>query len=334
MTQLLETGKGEPAGKARKPGRTAGRRPASRRHPLRRAPRLTAPGRARRNGLVGLAYAAPAATIVGLFFVLPLGLVGWMSLNDWPLLGPPAFNAPDNYTEVAGNDLVTDAIWFTLRYTAVVTVLLFAIAFGLALLVQHRRRGVGLFRGAFFLPAAVGWATATLLFFGLLSDQIGPVNDLLETVGLIDEPVSWTAGSPAVAFGSTVTLVIWRWAGFNMIILLTGLQAIPTELYEAARVDGASPVQAFRGITLPLLRPTIALVLCLMVTGSLLGFEQFYILTRGGPDNSTTSVVMIIVREAFVRFDLGAAAAMSVLVLVALVVLNAVQFSAIRKRDR
>jgi ABC-type glycerol-3-phosphate transport system permease component len=94
-------------------------------------------------------------------------------------------------------------------------------------------------------------------------------------------------------FGSTVTLVIWRWAGFNMLILLTGLQSIPTEIYEAARMDGASPVQAFRRITLALMRPTIALVLCLMVTGSLLGFEQFYILTRGGPGNSTTSVVMV-----------------------------------------
>lgn len=282
--------------------------------------------------MVGLAYASPAAVIVGLFFLLPLGLVVWMSLNKWPLLGPPTFNAPDNYTRVADNSLVSDAILFTLKYTAIVTVLLFTFAFGMALLIQNRRRGVGLFRGAFFLPAAVGWATATLLFFGLLSDQIGPLNDLLITLHLIDEPVSWTAGNPDVAFGSTVTLVIWRWAGFNMIILLTGLQAIPIELYEAARVDGASPFQAFRRITLPLMRPTIALVLCLMVTGSVLGFEQFYILTRGGPDNSTTSVVMVIVREAFVRFDLGSAAAMSVLVLIALVVLNALQFAAIRKR--
>ncbi|MFB9680948.1 carbohydrate ABC transporter permease [Streptosporangium vulgare] len=302
------------------------RRPRRPGHPGRRP-------RGRSPGLVGLAYAAPAALVVGLFFLLPLGLVVWMSLNKWPLLAPPAFNAPGNYTRVADNALVADAVVFTLKYTAVVTVLLFAISFGLALLVQNRRRGAGLFRGAFFLPAAVGWATATLLFFGLLSDQIGPLNDILTTVGLIDEPVSWTAGDPSVAFGSTVTLVIWRWAGFNMLILLTGLQAIPTELYEAARVDGATAWQAFRRITLPLMRPTIALVLCLMITGSMLGFEQFYILTRGGPGNSTTSVVMVIVREAFVRFDLGSAAAMSVLILLALVLLNGLQLAFIRKRN-
>ena len=304
-------------------------RPVRQRSPVRSSRR----SRRRRSGLIGLAYAAPAAVIVGLFFLVPLGLVVWMSLHHWPLLGEPTFNAPDDYTEIADNDLVADAILFTLKYTAVVTVLLFTVAFGLALLVQNRRRGAGLFRSAFFLPAAVGWATATLLFFGLLSDQIGPINGALEKLGLIDQPVSWTAGDPKVAFGSTVALVIWRWAGFNMIILLTGLQAIPTELYEAAKVDGAGPFHAFRRITLPLMRPTIALVLCLMVTGSMLGFEQFYILTRGGPGNSTTSIVMVIIREAFVRFDLGAAAAMSVLVLAALVVLNALQFAALRKRS-
>ncbi|MFI9585384.1 carbohydrate ABC transporter permease [Streptomyces sp. NPDC052236] len=297
-------------------------------------PKAVARTRFRRHSarLTGLTYAAPAAVVVGLFFLVPLGLVVWMSLNKWPLLASPTFNAPENYQKIADNSLVVDAVVFTLKYTAIVTVLLFAVSFGLALLIQKGGRGVGLFRGAFFLPAAVGWATATLLFFGLLSDQIGPLNGMLQAIGLIDEPVSWTAGDPNVAFGSTVTLVIWRWAGFNMLILLTGLQSIPTELYEAARVDGASRVQAFRRITLPLMRPTIALVLCLMITGSLLAFEQFYILTRGGPGNSTTSVVMVIVREAFVRFDLGSAAAMSVLVLVALVVLNAVQLVFIRKK--
>ena len=119
-----------------------------------------------------------------------------------------------------------------------------------------------------------------------------------------------------------------------MLILLTGLQAIPGEVYEAARVDGASRWQQFTRITLPLMRPTIALVLILMLTGSLLAFDQFYILTNGGPDNSTTSVVMVIVREAFTRFDLGSAAAVSVLVLATLIVFNVVQLRVLRRGDR
>jgi multiple sugar transport system permease protein len=255
-----------------------------------------------------------------------------MSLHDWPLLGERTVNAPDNFTAAADNDLLRDAVGFTLRYTVVVTVVLFGIALGLALLVQHSRAGVGLFRTAFFLPAAVGFATASLLFLGLLSNEIGPINDTLERLGLIDEPVSWTTESPGLALASIVGLVVWRFAGFNMLILLVGLQSIPVELYEAARVDGAGPWQMFRRITLPLMRSTIALVLILMITGSLLAFDQFFIVTRGGPDNSTTSVVMVIYREAFTRFDLGSAAAISVLALALLVVLNVAQLALVRRR--
>jgi multiple sugar transport system permease protein len=290
--------------------------------------------RARRRALVGLAYASPTAAMVGLFFLVPLALVGWMSLHRWPLLGQPRFNAPDNYAGMADNGLVRQAAVFTVKYTLLMTVLLFAVALGLALLVQHRRRGVGLFRTAFFLPMAVGFASASLLFLGLLSDEIGPVNRILSGLGLIDGYASWTSGSANSALGSAVVLVLWRFAGFNMLILLTGLQAIPAEIYEAARMDGASRWQAFRRITLPLMRPTIALVLTLMTTGSLLAFDQFWILTRGGPDNSTTSLVMVIYREAFIRLDLGSAAGISVALLAVLVVFTVIQLGVLRRRSR
>jgi multiple sugar transport system permease protein len=288
----------------------------------------------RRRALVGALYATPTAVMVGLFFIVPLLLVIWMSLNRWPLLGTPELNEGKNYTAMADNELLRTALWFTLKYTVVITVLLFALAFGLALLVQHRRPGVGLFRTAYFLPAAVGFASASILFAGLLSDEIGPVNDILGSLGIIDGPVSWLSGSPNLALGSAVTLVLWRFAGFNMLILLTGLQAIPTDLYEAARVDGASRWHIFRSITIPLMRPTIALVLTLMITGSLLAFDQFWILTRGGPDNGTTSLVMVIYREAFIRLNLGSGAAISVALLAVLVVFNVVQLGVLRRRWR
>ncbi|MDU0287935.1 sugar ABC transporter permease [Saccharothrix longispora] len=301
------------------------RPPAAPAAPRRRADRARA--------LVGAAYAAPTALVVGLFFLVPLGLVAWMSLHRWPLLGKPRLNAPDNYTGIADDELLRTAAWFTVKYTVITTVLLFAVALGLALLVQHRRPGVGFFRTAFYLPMAVGFASASLLFLGLLSDEIGPVTDLLARLGLVDGYVSWTGGSPDSALASAVLLVLWRFAGFAMLILLTGLQAIPTDVHEAAKVDGATRWQAFRRITLPLMRPTIALVLTMITTGSLLAFDQFWILTRGGPDNSTTSVVMVIYREAFVRLDLGSAAGISVVLLVVLVLFNAVQLGVLRRRS-
>ena len=278
--------------------------------------------RRRRHALTGMLYAAPVAFMAGAFFVVPLGLVAYMSLHRWPLLGVPALNAPANYTGLSGDVLLTDAAWFTAMYTLVITVVLFASALGMALLVQRRRRGVGLLRTAFFLPAAVGFASASLLFLGLLSAEIGPFGGV----------VSVSAG-PGTALGAAVLLVLWRFAGFNMLILLTGLQAILTEVYEAARLDGANRWQTFTAITLPLMKATIALVLTLIVTGSLLAFDQFWILTRGGPDNSTTSLVMVIYRKAFIELDLGSAAAVSVTLLAVLVTVSMVQLAVLRRRS-
>jgi multiple sugar transport system permease protein len=284
----------------------------------------------RSRSLKGIGYTTPATVIVVVFFLVPLVLVFWMSANDWPLLGSPTQNLPDNYSNIGHDQLLRDAITFTLKYTAIVTVVLSGVAMGLALLVQEQRPGVGIMRTAYFLPGAVGFAAASLLFYGFYA-QDGPLDDILKATGIIDEPVAWL-GSPSKALFSTIAMVVWRFAGFNMLILLTGLQAIPTDVYEAARIDGASRWQLFRHITLPLLRPTIALMLVLSITGSLLAFDQFFILTRGGPDGSTVSVVMVIYREAFTKFNLGYAAAISVVLLAALVALNVLQLRVLGRR--
>ncbi|GAA5066030.1 multiple sugar transport system permease protein [Thermocatellispora tengchongensis] len=297
----------------------------------RAAGRSSRPGRWTGRAAQGWLYAAPTALVVGVLFLAPLVLVVWMSLHRWPLLGRPAFNAPENYTKIADNPLFPDAVLFTLKYTAIVTVLLSALALALALLVQERRKGVGFYRTAFFLPGAVGFAAAALLFYGMLNNDFGPIDPMLQALGITDEPVKWI-GTPDAALFSTIALVLWRFAGFNMLILLTGLQAIPVSVYEAARVDGASRWQTFSRITLPLLRPTIALMLILSISGSLLAFDQFFIFTNGGPDNSTVSMVMVIYRDAFFRFDLGGAAALSVVLLAALVALNVFQMRVFRRR--
>jgi multiple sugar transport system permease protein len=253
----------------------------------------------------------------------------WMSLNDWKLLGSPTFNFPDNYDKIPDNELLKDSIVFTLKYTAIVTVVLSAVAMGLALQVQGRRPGTGFLRTVYFLPGAVGFAAASLLFYSFYSNG-GPLDDTLMTLGVINEPAGWLS-TPNKALFSSIVMVIWRFAGFNMLILLTGLQAIPTDVYEAARIDGGTRWQLFRHITLPLLRPTIALMLILSITGSLLAFDQFFILTRGGPDGSTVSIVMVIYREAFTKFNLGLGAAISVLLLAVLVILNVIQLRILKR---
>lgn len=279
----------------------------------------------------GVGYATPAALFVAAFFVLPLLLVGQMSASDWPLpSGSQGFNFPQNYTGMVDDRLFWPAVGFTLRYTGIVVAALMILAMVMALLVQESKPGVGMLRTAYFLPVTLGLASASLLFWGFYSPAIGPINSLLEWLGIIDEPIRWL-GTPRMALFSTVVLIVWKFAGFFMLILLVGLQSISTDVYEAARVDGANRWQTFLRVTLPLLRPSIALCLILSVTGSLLAFDQFFILTTGGPDNSTTTVVMIIYREAFRRFDLGVAAALSVVVLVVLLVINITQFRFLRR---
>ena len=291
----------------------------------------TPPTRRRRNGsrLRGWAYASPTALFVLVLFVIPLVLVFRMSASRWPLLtGDQGINFPDNYTNAVQNRFFVDSVLFTLKYTILATILLIALGLGLALLVQESTRWKGFLRTSFLVPSALGLASASLLFYVLYSPLAGPLAPFMERMG-------WSfLGTPNAALASTLFLIVWRYAGFYMLLMLVGLQAIPSDIYEAARMDGASRWNTFSRITIPLLKPTLALTTILCVTGSLLAFEQFYILTKGGPDNSTITVVQLIYSVAFQgQNDLGVAAALSVIVLAALVVINVVQLRAFRGSD-
>lgn len=286
---------------------------------------------ARRRALHGWAYAAPTAVLVIGLFVLPILLVGQMSVSDWPLLsGNQGINAPQNYLDAVGHRFFWDSLVFTVKYTVIATVLLIGLGLGLALLVQESSRWNSVLRTSILVPSALGIASASLLFYALYSPQVGPLSPLLQRLGLADGPVTFL-GTPDSALWSTVFLVVWRFAGFYMLLLMVGLQGIPHEVIEAARMDGANRWQTFTSVTLPLLRPSLALCTVLSVTGSLLAFDQFYILTKGGPDNSTLTVVQLIYNVAFQgQNDLGIAAALSIIVLVVLVVVNVAQLRAMR----
>jgi multiple sugar transport system permease protein len=284
--------------------------------------------RRRMRALTGWAFALPTALFVLALFVLPLLLVLQMSASDWPLLaGNQGLNFPENYGDAVTNRFFWDSIWFTLKYTVLTTVILLALSLGLAMLVQESTRWKGFLRTAFLVPSALGLASASLLFYVLYSPIAGPFADLMASWGIT------FLGTPEGALWSTIFLIVWRYAGFYMLLMLVGLQGIPEDVYEAARIDGASRWQTFRSVTIPLLRPTLAMTTVLCVTGSLLAFEQFYILTKGGPDNSTITVVQLIYSVAFQGpNNLGVAAALSVIVLIALVIINFAQIRVFNRK--
>jgi len=286
------------------------------------------------RSVLGWAYAAPTAAFVLIFFLVPVLLVMQMSVSDWGLFsGNRGPNPPENFVDAVDQTHFWPAVVFTVKYTVVTTVILLGLALALALLVQESTRWKNLLRTAILVPSALGLASASLLFYALYSPQSGPINPWLRSLGVITEPISFL-GTSTSALWSTVFLIVWRFAGFYMLLLMVGLQGISGDVYEAARIDGADRWQTFTRITLPLLRPSIALVTILCVTGSLLAFEQFFILTKGGPDNTTITIVQLIYNSAFAgRNDLGVAAALSVIVLVALLAINIVQFRTLRGRE-
>jgi multiple sugar transport system permease protein len=278
--------------------------------------------------LVGYCYIAPAFLVVGIFFFCPLGLLIWMSLHDWPLLGHPRFSGLDNFGALFSDSTFWDSFWFTARYTLIITPAIFLPAYALAVLVNCKLPATNFFRTIYFLPVVIGLGTASLLWVWLLNDQVGPLNQLLVTLNLLHEPALANGDS---AFVAVIAMVVWKTVGFTMVLLLVGMQAIPTELYEAARIDGATWWKQQLRVTFPLLRPTFALALIMSVVGSFLAFDQFYIMTGGGPHNSTVTVVYWIYRASFTYFKLGYGAAMSLVLMAGLTLLSACQLFLLRR---
>jgi multiple sugar transport system permease protein len=288
----------------------------------------------RRRQLLGFAYSIPTIAFVAILFITPLLLAARMSLSKWNLMsGGGDFNFPKNFVAIAKNQLFWPSVIFTVEYTVLVTIMLIGLGLGLALLVQVQSRWSNVLRTVFLLPVSLGLAAASLLAYGFFSPNIGPIGPTLELLGVPHGTIQFL-GTPLNALLSTSFLIVWKYAGFYMLILVIGLQAISDDLYEAAALDGASTGQVFRYVTLPLLRPSLSLALILCITGSLLAFDQFFILTKGAPNNSTVTVVQVIYREAFQRQNLGTASALSIIVLAVLLVLNAVQFRFLRGADR
>ena len=277
----------------------------------------------------GWLLSAPAILFIAVFVLFPLGFAVYISLTDWPLIGSYHFIGLGNYVQLGSDATFVQSVLFTLKYTAIVTLPILLVGYGLALLVRSNRPGAIVFRTVFFLPYVVGLATESYMLVLELQPDSGAVNFLLSRLGIAKASTAWLVDANLALIAVSV-LVVWFASGLTMVLLMAGMQGVPRELYESAEIDGASWWDKELHVTLPLLRGTIALSLIISVIGSFLAFTQFYILTQGGPGTSTDTVVMWIYQVGFVQLRLGEATAMSLVLMVVVGLISIGQFIFLR----
>jgi multiple sugar transport system permease protein len=295
----------------------------------RRRPRRVS-ARTRKNARTGLLLTAPALLFVAVFALYPLGFGVYISLTNWPLVGPYHFIGLANYTALLHDSVFLDSIVFTLKYTAIVTIPIFVVGYALAVLVRSNRRGSRVFRTLIFIPYIVGLVTESYMAVVEFQPTSGTADWLLSRLGLVSDTTAWLVHT-GQAVAAISVLVVWFYSGFAMMLMLAGMQSVPADLYEAARVDGASWWTTELRITVPQLRRWIALSLIISVVGSLLAFNQFFIMTDGGPGTSTVTVVMSIYDTAFAQMDVGLASAMSVVLVIVVGLITFLQFRILRQ---
>ncbi|MVA75262.1 ABC transporter permease subunit [Auraticoccus sp. F435] len=280
----------------------------------------------------GVVLVGPAVAFVSVFVLLPLLFAVVISLTNWPLIGTVEWIGLENYTRALGDAGFARAIGYTLLYTAIVTAPIFLLGYFMAVLVRARRRGVTALRTILFLPYVVGLSTLSFMLVLEAQPGSGAVNLVLARLGLTDGQTAWLVDGN-LATGLISALVIWAVPGLTMMLLMSAMQGIPSEVYESASLDGAGWWSQELLITVPLLRRTIAMCLIISVIGSFLAFTQFYVLTKGGPGSATTTVVQYIYNRAFIQLQLGSATALSILLVVVVGLVTAAQFWLLRERD-
>jgi multiple sugar transport system permease protein len=259
-------------------------------------------------------FVAPALLVIGLFFFLPVVAALAMSLTDFDIyaladLGNLRLVGVQNYARLLATPLFWQALGNTLYFVVIGVPLSMAASFGAALLLHSRLvRFRAFFRTALFAPVVTTLVAVAVIWRYLFDTRYGFVNYTLGRIGL--HPIDWL-GDPHWAMPAIIVFAVWKNFGYNMIILLAGLQGIPAELYEAARIDGASIWRQFRYVTLPMLTPIFVMVNILTIAGYFQLFAEPYVMTQGGPLQSTVSVLYFMYEEGFKWWNLGSASAVA-----------------------
>lgn len=281
--------------------------------------RSLAARRSWRRHLTGYAFAGPALVILAAFLVYPIGYSVWLSVHEWdgytPRWGP--FVGLENYRALAADEVFWRATWNSIVFVAVRTPLEVGLGFLLALLLNRRMVARSLLRTLFFVPVVMSLIVVTIIFQRVFEPNTGLLNTFLRAVGLEAWAHPWL-GDPATALPAVIAVSVWKNVGFSLVILLAGLQGLPQDVVEAARVDGANAWQLTLRVITPLMRPILALTALLSIIGGLKVFDLVFIMTRGGPTYSTEVLATMLYREAFELNHMGIASAVAV-ILVALV---------------
>lgn len=294
--------------------------------PSRRRWRLT---HMQQRNLWGLAFAIPAMCFFALFSIYPIARTFYLSLFRYSVVEKPKYVGLANFRNIFGDHRFNTSLLNSFEYVAFTYIPVWIIALLLALALNTRIRGRGLFRTIYFVPVVMSWVVVSVIW-KLIFHRLGLLNTMfLSPVGIA--PKNWLTDIH-LAPDAIELMSVWKEVGFFMVVFLAGLQNIPTDYYEAARVDGSNSLQLFRYITLPLLQPTILFCTVIgLVTGLQVFIPQF-VMTQGGPVDATLVLTLNIYQTAFVFLDGGRAAAISVILFAIIAVITFVQFMLYRSR--
>ena len=245
---------------------------------------------------------SPYLVFVIVFVVFPVLFCFFLTFNKWNIISPMKFIGTDNYSRLFHDRLFWKAIGNTLKFLLLHIPLQLVVSLFLAWLLNQKIKAASFFRASFFMPVIVSGVVVTILWQQLLGYDSGLINRVLMSMGA--KKIGWLV-NPDVAIYSIAVMATWKNVGLYVILFLVGLQTVPTQYYEAAKMEGATPWQQFYHITLPMINPTIFMVIILSTIGGFSLFIEPYIMTGGGPLNTTLSAVLYIYKQAFQYYNMG-----------------------------
>jgi multiple sugar transport system permease protein len=263
-------------------------------------------------------FVVPAMAVVLAVIVFPWAFTIWMSLNEWKVGAPTTFVGLSNYLRMPGDSRFIEAVWHTLTYTILSVVLPLIFGTFAAVIFHTKFPGRGFLRGLFIMPMMATPVAIALVWTMIFHPQLGVLNYVLSLVGL--PPQLWVF-HPDTVIPSLVLVETWQWTPLVMLIVLGGLAAIPSEPYESALIDGASPIQTFRHITLPLITPFLFVAAMVRMIDAVKSFDIIFAITQGGPGTASETINLYLYSVAFAYYDIGYGSAIAVVFFVIIVIL-------------